>query len=447
MQARLSDWSRWIFEPTRILDGTTAEQACDFVNRYVDDIELLDSLKLNAFRISLNWPALMQEAPGSSIQLDKEAMEYYRRVLQTLKDKGITTFVTLFHFCLPSWLADRGGWLSRDTAHEFSRFTAEIADSLGDLIDYWLTINEPMAYVYQSYVSGQWTPGLKNDYIAAFTALRHILDGHARAYTAIKSRLPNAPVSFTNHWRPFFPENPINPLDHWVAYLRDQVFNQIFPKSIKTGRLEFPAPLGFYRRINELEGEIENLKDSMDYLGVNYYTRELSRFKMALPLDIFGETSPTIHFPTNALGWEIYPQGLYHVLTDAIRPYLNGPDGKPREVFVTENGYADVFDSKLSEGDWSLDDHKRVNFLISHLEALHDAIKAGVNVRGYLHWSLIDNFEWAEGLSPRFGLIRVSYPNQSRMLRKSASIYAQIAAKNSIFPDLINAAQTIDEQG
>lgn len=433
MQARLSDWSRWIIEPEKILDGSTAEQACDFINRYAEDIELLEELKLKAFRISLNWPAMLPDAgAGADSPLDPDAVVYYRKVLSTLKEKGIVTFVTLFHFCLPSRLAEIGGWCAPETAEEFGKFTEKVVDALGDHVDYWLTINEPMAYVYQSFVSGQWTPGHRSDYLSAFTAVRHMLEGHAKAYHTIKKKYPNSPVSFTNHWRPFFPENPINPLDYVVCMIRDSVFNQLFPKSIQSGRYELPAPLGFYKRFNKLEGPIEGLRGSIDYLGVNYYTRELSKFKYAWPIDMFGEQSNKTKLPTNALGWEIFPEGLFRVLTQDLRPYLTSHDGKPRAVFITENGYADMFKADMTGGDWSLDDGARIDYLRSHLTQLHNAIKAGINVRGYLHWSLLDNFEWSEGLSPRFGLVRVSYPDQVRAPRKSASVYADIAVSNSI---------------
>ncbi|MDZ4835642.1 MAG: family 1 glycosylhydrolase [Candidatus Melainabacteria bacterium] len=440
MQSRLSDWSSWMMSPSNIIDGSNAEQACDFLNRYLDDISLMESLNLNAFRISINWPAILIDAPGTAgvaQQLDPEGVEYYRRVLSTLKERGIKTFVTLFHFCLPTWLADQGGWNNPLSAEQFGTFTTLVVDAFGEYVDYWLTINEPMAYVYQGYVSGQWTPGLKNDYLAAFGVVRNMLVGHAAAYQAIKAKYPNAPVSFTNHWRPFIPEQPLSPLDHAVCMVRDNIFNQLFPQSIQTGVFKVPPPLGLYKVLRLLEGPIPGLKGSMDYLGINYYTRELSRFKAAWPIDPFGEASDKTQFKTNALGWETYPEGLYQVLTRDIRPYRYNTDGSLREIFITENGYAEKFERHLDEGDWSLEDSERVDYLVRHVKVIHDAIAAGVPVRGYLHWSLLDNFEWAEGLQQRFGLVRVTYPNQTRAPRKSAYVYADIAASNALNKDLL----------
>ncbi|MBX3074773.1 family 1 glycosylhydrolase [Candidatus Obscuribacterales bacterium] len=435
MQAQLSDWSSWMSMPAKIVDGSTAEFACDFVNRYPDDIDLLEALKLNAFRISINWPAILKDEPGgesTSQELDPEAVAYYRKLLTDLQARGIKTFVTLFHFCLPTWIAARGGWTSPVAAEQFGIFTQKIVEALGDKVDFWLTINEPMAYAYQSYVSGQWTPGHVSDYLSAFKTIKNMLVGHVHAYNAIKASYPQAQVSYTNHWRPFSPEKPLSPLDHMVCMVRDNVFNHLFPASIQSGVYSLPPPLSFFKEIRELEGPIPGLKDSIDYLGINYYTREISRFKPSWPPDLFGEASPKPLLKTNALGWETYPEGLYQILTHDVKPYLKSSSGKTREIYITENGYAECFESQLVEGDWSLEDVERVEYMTQHLEAIHEAIRAGSPVRGYLHWSLLDNFEWAEGLQQRFGLVRVSYPDQKRQPRKSAYVYADIAAENAL---------------
>lgn len=435
MQAKLSDWSSWMSMPSKIVDGSTAEYACDFVNRYLDDIALLESLQLNAFRISINWPAMLKDEPGTGAttqELDPQCVEYYRQVLGQLQERGIKTFVTLFHFCLPTWIAAKGGWASPIAAEQFGVFTRKVVEALGDKVDYWLTINEPMAYAYQSYVGGQWTPGLVNDYLAAFTVIKNMLVGHVNAYDAIKEKFPNAPVSYTNHWRPFSPEKALSPLDHMVCLIRDNVFNHLFPASIQTGSYNLPWPLSVYKEIRELEGPIPGLRDSIDYIGINYYTREISRFKPSWPLDFFGEASSKAHLKTNSLGWETYPEGLYQILTHDVKPYLYSSKGAQRDIYITENGYAEQFENQLHEGDWSLDDHERIDYLAQHLEAVHSAIESGSPVKGYLHWSLLDNFEWAEGLQQRFGLVRVSYPDQKRQPRKSAYVYSDIARANAL---------------
>ncbi len=434
MQSKLSDWSVWMSEPGRILDGTTAEAACQFISRYQKDIDLLRSMNLNAFRFSFNWPSLFPEEPGTGVikrKLNSAVVEFYRSLIDDLKQSGIKSFATLFHFCLPTWLHDEGGWTSPRAASEFRAFVELIAEEFGDAVDYWITINEPLAYVYQSYVAGLWTPGHKGDYLSAFTAVRNMLTGHALAYAVLKAKNDN-PIGFANHWRPFAPENLLNPMDHSVCAVRDAVFNHLFPSSIKNGFYRLPGPLRMFKEMRALEGEIEGLEGSEDYLGVNYYTRDMSRFKPGWPIDLFGQSSTRRDLKTNSLGWEVYPEGLFRVLTRELKPYSIGRDGKEKDVIITENGFAQTFKDSLSTGDWSLDDEDRIQYLVAHLKEVHRAIKQGVKVKGYLHWSLLDNFEWSEGLSPRFGLVRVSYPTQERTLRQSASVYSKIAQLNAV---------------
>jgi len=433
--SRLSDWALWTNEAGRISDSTSADQACQFYHRYEDDIVLIRDMNLNAFRLSFNWPALLQDPPGTSVApsvLDQKQVDYYRRILTSLKESGVTTFATLFHFTLPDWLAAAGGWTTAYAVSEFKRFSELIVAEFSDLVDYWITINEPLAYVYQSYVAGLWPPGIKSDYLSAFKAVRRLLEGHTAAYDAIKAVKPDAQVSYTLHWRPFMPKNPLNPLDHMVRFYRDFTFNQLFSSSLESGEVRFPFPINLNKEIISISGPVEGLKGKCDYLAINYYTRELSRFRSSWPIDIFGESSPDRELAVNDIGWEVYPQGLFDLLTRDTLAYQFNLDGSRRPVIITENGYASSFAADLDQGDWSLADQKRVDYLVTHLQEIHRAIAAGVDVRGYLHWSLLDNFEWAEGLKARFGLIRVSYPTQERILRASAKVYAEIAKNNAI---------------
>jgi beta-glucosidase len=434
MSKRSSDWSEWTTLDGKISDATTADRACDFYNRYADDIEICRKLNLNAFRLSLNWPVLCAEPPeeGKPYTLDADSVAYYRGLLAGLKKEGITTFVTLFHFTLPRWLSAVGGWNSPMAIAEFERFSALAAEAFGDLVDYWLTLNEPLAYVYQSYVGGSWPPGLRNDYLKAFQVIRNLLEGHAKAYAALSQRTPGKPISFTMHWRPFTAKHRWNPLDHMVRYYRDYVFNLMFPMAVQTGKLQFPYPLSENSELKKLSGPIAGLRSTMDYLAVNYYTRELSEFCYKWPIDIFGAASSEYELEVSCMGWEHYPDGLYKTLIYDLSPFKYNPDGTKRPIVITENGYATAFSHDLDEGDWSLADDQRIRYLTAHLTALHNAIEDGANVKGYMYWSLMDNFEWAEGLRPRFGLIRVAYPTQERTFRHSATVYADIAKRNGL---------------
>lgn len=430
---RTSDWADWTVLAKKIADGSTADQACEFHSRYLDDIALCKSLNLNAFRLSLNWAAL-RPVGSKAFQLNSEVLSYYRHMLEALKSSGIKTFVTLFHFCLPKWLAEMGGWNNPRTVEEFTLYTQAVASELGDLVDYWITINEPLVYAYQGYITSNWPPGYHQNYLWAFRAIRNMLQGHAYAYNTIKQHHPQAPVSFALHWRPFVARNKFNPLDEIARYHRDHVFNHMFPLAIEHGDLQFPFPMNMEPPIAKISGPIAGLKGSLDYLAINYYTREICEFKPAWPIDIFGVQSDITRLETTPLGWEIYPEGLYYLLTEDLAPYRLDKQGKQRPIIITENGMAEMFSVNQQKGDWSLNDPQRMAYLHSHLAAIHQAISEGANVTGYLYWSLLDNFEWAEGLSARFGLVRVDFPTQERVRRRSADYYGQIAGQNALLP-------------
>lgn len=432
--SRSSDWSNWTFDNGHIADRTTADQACEFYKRYAADLDLLSKLNLNAFRFSINWAAICPETSSHTtpLTLNRQEVERYRELLTTLKAKGITTFATLFHFCLPKRLAQIGGWQSQTTVQEFVRLAELLAHEYKGLVDYWLTINEPLVYAYQGYVAGRWPPGLERAYEQAFLCVRHMLEAHALAYQAIHSQDSRAKVSYTMHWRPFHALNPWNPSDQAARHLRNRIFNHLFPTAVQTGTLTFPLPFKLQKFVQRISGPIVHLKDSIDYLAINYYTRDICQFRFKRPFDMFGVKALPKEQELDGMGWENYPHGLYELLTDGIKPYRLDSKLHQRPIIITENGWAGAFPADMQEGDWSLDDQPRIAYLLSHLMAIHKAISQGINVKGYLHWSLLDNFEWAEGLRTRFGLVRVAFPTQERRFRKSAEVYADIARLNAI---------------
>lgn len=430
-QHRMSDWAVWSTTHDKIYDRSTPHPGCDFFALYRSDLELCTELNLNCFRMSLNWPA-MSRGPDVPYDRADPTLCHYKEMLKFLKSRGLKTFVTLFHFCLPQWLAEIGGWNNPRTIDEFERFAGFVAEELGEHVDFWLTINEPLAYVYQGYIAGLWPPGYQLNYLRGFECIRSLLQGHARAYHAIRRVVPAARISVTHHWMHFSPRHRLNPLDHMVRFLRDRVFNHCFMEALHTGRLSFPAPLNVDPHLRSLSGEIAGLADTLDFIGINYYTRQFCEFEYKWPLDPFGIRSEIAELETSDLGWESYPQGLYDILVHELKPYMHDTSGRSRDIYITENGHANIYEADLTDGDWSLDDHGRVRYLKEHLTSVYRAIRRGANVKGYLHWSLLDNFEWAEGLRARFGLVRVSYPTLKRTLRKSALVYAEIAGRNGL---------------
>jgi beta-glucosidase len=434
MRERLSDWSAWTGKDGKIADNSNADDACKFFQGYASDVVICKELNLNGFRMSLNWAVLCPEAPvsGGGYRLNREAVEYYRSLLMGFKANDIKIFVTLFHFTLPTWLSQQGGWANPVSIEAFAYFTELVAKEFGDLVDFWTTINEPLVYAYQGYMAGVWPPGHFGDYLSAFQAVRNMLEGHGRAYEILHTYSQKSQVGIAMHWRPFMPKRSWSPLDNMVSYYRHSVFNMMFPFAVKTGELKFPFPINMKLDLQRLSGPIPKLKGTMDYIGLNYYTRELSEFRFAWPVDIFGVMSKKPELDINCLGWETYPEGLYHALTVELEPFKYNSDGSVLPIYITENGFPMAFDAALHEGDWSISDELRVSYLRSHLRAVHRAIADGAIVKGYFYWSLLDNFEWAEGFLPRFGLVRVAYPSQKRTLRKSALVYAEIAKLNGL---------------
>ena len=379
-------------------------QACDQLNRYSEDFALFAELGQNAHRFSLEWSRI-EPSPGF---FDPQAIAHYRRVIETARSNGLEPLVTLHHFTNPRWLAEGGGWLHREAISRFERFAREMARAYRGLVRYWITINEPGVYASQGWVVGVWPPNRPNDIPGALRVLRQMALAHGRAYHAIHAEDPDARVGVAHHWRIFDPADPRRRGDRLIAAVRNRLMNQAFPVAIRRGRLI--PPLGNAR-------VIPWLANTEDWVGLNYYTRERDHFDPRLPHRLFGREM-FADVERNHLRWEIYPEGLYRALL-AI-----APPGSGAEVIVTENGVPEPDDQ----------DRVRPTYLVRHLEACHRAIEAGVRLRGYCYWSSLDNFEWAEGFEPRFGLVYVDYATQTRTPKPSAYLYRDIIRRNGLTP-------------
>jgi beta-glucosidase len=389
-----NDWWEWEQVPGHIKDGTTSGLACDHYRRYPDDFSLLADLGQNAHRFSIEW-SRVEPRPG---EFDSEQLVHYRGMLESLRDLGLEPVVTLHHFTNPRWLARLGGWARPETARAFERYVERVVREYGQLVRYWITINEPNVYAYYAYLVGEWPPGLRNPRLA-FRVVRHMLLAHARAYHVIHKLQPEARVSLSQHLRLFDPDDPIGHWDRVAARLRDWVFNRSALVAVRHGRLL--PPLGRGERVGSLAA-------TLDYVGVNHYTREHVAFDLRNPRLLFGREvrRPALR---SAFGTEIYPEGLYRALRMAAE---FGP------VLVTEHGVADENDALRPE------------FLRAHVPQLARAVADGVQLLGYLHWSSMDNFEWAEGYRLQFGLIAVDRETQARHIKPSAELFARICRSN-----------------
>ena len=395
----LNDWWEWEQVPGHIKNGDKSDPACDHYRRYASDFDLLKSLHQNAHRLSLEWSRI-EPRPG---EFSASELGHYADVLQALRERGIEPVVTLHHFTNPTWIARAGGWESPDTAERFARYAERAVAELGPLARYWITINEPTVIAYQGYIKGEWPPGKHYDIDRVARVLVTLVRAHWLAYERIKSQHPELQLGLAHHLRVFDPARPWMPLDRAVAAAFERVFNGTILQTLRRGRLVFPLT-----RADRASGP----RPSQDFIGVNYYTRELVTFNRHYRQELFGERVLPAAAPRSDLNWEIYPDGLYRTLRSFRR------EGVP--ILVTENGIADARDTM------------RPAYLLAHLAAVQRAIQNGVPVRGYFHWTAFDNFEWAEGYGAKFGLIACDPLTQERRARPSARLYAEICQTNAL---------------
>jgi beta-glucosidase len=403
-----SDW--WEFEQQKgaIADGSHSGAACEHYSRYPHDLDLITDLSLDSYRFSIEW-ARIEPEPG---RFDHNALDHYAEMIAACRQRGIEPFVTLHHFTNPKWFMDRGGWEAKDAPDAFARYVGQVCHVLKRQVTYWLTLNEPAVLLVQGYLMGAWPPA-KRDLPRMIRAGRNLIRAHflaARAIRETEARDSSGPqLGTAKHLRVFDPDRARHPLDAWSAAAHENIFNWSIADSIATGR--FQPPLGVRERIVEA-GPPD------DFNGINYYSRDRIRFRAFRPAELFGERLTTTAAPLTDMGWEIYPEGLARVLRAAHKRY-----DKP--IWITENGLADA------------QDVQRPGFLVHHLAVLGRLLREGLPIKGYFHWSLLDNFEWAEGFTPRFGLYEVDFTLQERRPRPSARLYAQIAATRELPAEMI----------
>lgn len=402
-----SIWDTFCLTPGRIQDGSDGELACDHVNRYREDIALMADLGVDAYRFSIAWPRVVK-TDGS---LNTEGCDFYSRLIDGLNQNGIRPFATLYHWDLPQYLEDHGGWLNRDTAYRFRDYSDAISRVLGDRVYSWATLNEPLCSSYMSYELGIHAPGFQDRGMAK-QAAHHQLLAHGLAMPVLKDNCPDAISGIVLNLGPCHPLSD-NEADLQAAEWADQEFNQWYAQPVLSG--DYPAlyeQLPAEERPKVKDGDFEKIRQPLDFLGVNYYTRGLVK---AAPSALY-EIVPPRDVPLTGMGWEIFPQGLGEVLGVLYEKYDMPP------VIITENGIS--LANEPPSG--AIEDDDRIQYLNSHLESLHLAMLDGADVRGYFAWSLMDNFEWSYGFSKRFGLVHVDYVTQKRTLKSSGRAYREM---------------------
>jgi beta-glucosidase len=407
-----SIWDTFCRVPGAIAGGDTGDVACDHYHRYADDLGVLAELGLGAYRFSIAWPRVQPDGSGA---INQKGLDHYRRVVDECLARNVVPYVTLYHWDLPQALQDKGGWPARDTAYRFADYAAVMHDTLGDVVKQWITLNEPKVSSHAGYGSGIHAPGIK-DPVLRDRAVHHLMLAHGLGLEVLRGgrHAAGQQVGITLDVSPVAPATD-SPADIEAARRSDVDSHVLFLDPILRGT--YPIPLDAVQ-----DGDLALIAAPIDFLGINYYRRILvQEGPSGEPMTVLPEG-----VPVTSVNWPVQPDGLREVLVDLKSAYDLPP------VYITENGAA--YDD-VPTADGTVDDPERVDYLRDHLAALRNAIAAGVDVRGYFVWTLLDNFEWAEGYAKRFGIVHVDFKTQARTPKASAGWLGQVARANALPPD------------
>ncbi|WP_214108432.1 GH1 family beta-glucosidase [Acrocarpospora catenulata] len=390
-----SIWDTFAHQPGKIRDGHTGDTACDHYHRWPEDVELMAAAGLNAYRFSVAWSRVLPAGRG---QVNAKGLDFYDRLVDALRARDIAPVLTLYHWDLPQALEDEGGWMNRDISGYFADYAGIVAERLSDRVEWWITLNEPFVHLVYGYALGTHAPG-RTLFLDALPVAHHQLLGHGLAVQSLRAAGAEQ-VMITNNCTPVWPATD-SPADLAAADAYDTLHNRLFTDPILIGKYPDMSAFGTLDAVQD--GDLATIAQPLDGLGINYYnpTRIAAPTTDLLPFDDAGITG----YPTTAFGWPVVPDGLRELLVTLKSRY--GPALPP--VHITENGCS-------HDG---LDDRFRIDYLDGHLAALAQAQAEGVDVRGYFAWSLLDNFEWAEGYHQRFGLVHVDFATQARTPKAS----------------------------
>ncbi|MGI5519824.1 GH1 family beta-glucosidase [Micromonospora sp. CA-259024] len=404
-----SVWDTFSRVPGRTRNGDTGDVAADHYHRYAEDLDLMRDLGLRSYRFSISWPRIQPDGTGAPNQ---RGLDFYRRLIDGLHERGISPMATLFHWDLPQALQDAGGWESRDTAHRFADYADAVFRALGDRVPAWLTVNEPKTVVQNGYLIGHHAPG-RQDPDAAYLVAHHLQLAHGLAVGALRATGSASRIGPALNLHPCYPADD-SPQAAAAARLHDGYENRLYLDSLLKGSYpeDVLADLGPQSRMVQgiRDGDLAIISAPVDLLAVQYYT----------PIYVTADGGTEHRWATSEAEWQqIYPEGMYDILTRVTRDY------GPIPLTITENGLPTP-DTLATDG--TVHDAGRISFLRDHLAAAHRALTAGVPLESFHVWSLLDNFEWAEGYDQRWGLVYVDYPTQRRVLKSSATWYRSVIA-------------------
>ena len=414
-----SIWDTFSHTPGKVVNGDTGDIACDHYHLWESDLDLIESLGLKVYRFSIAWPRIFPTGSGTPNQA---GLDFYQRLIDGCHKRGIKPFATLYHWDLPQQLQDAGGWQNRATAIAFADYAKTIAECFGDRLETLVTFNEPWCSAYLGHLYGIHAPGVKDPGVAlAVVHNQHL--AHGLAVKAIRALQPDLPVGIVLNAQSVYADTP----DDTDAVLRhrafhngaffDPLFNGQYPQALVDACGDL-LPQGW-------QSDLTDINQPLDFWGLNYYTPTRIRDKPgAMKANAYPHTDSPGHKAGTVvtdIGWEVYPQALSDLLVELSKTYALPP------CYITENGAC--YNDGLVDG--RVDDKRRVSYVAGHLHAVADAIEAGVDVRGYFLWSFLDNFEWAEGYTMRFGAVHVDYASQTRTVKRSGHWYAALGRLHS----------------
>ena len=414
-----TNWHEFTHRPRTVHDGTNGDVACDHYSRYREDIGHMKRLGVGAYRFSVGWGRIMPE-PG---RINEKGADFYLRLVDALLEAGIEPWITIFHLEEPAWLSRQGGFARRSAVDHLVELGSLLFRRLGDRVRHWITVNEPTIYAYCGYLTGEFPPGRKLALRPMLACSHNLLLAHARLCAAWRDTGRDGMIGLAHHAVWVDPARSGNRRDEEAAALMDDLANRTVLDPLFLG--SYPARvLGRLGRLlpRTLEGDLAELRSPGTYVGINYYARNRYRWSLFTPL--LHAVEVTASASRRSAMWEIYPEGLFLTLDRLRTEYGNPPS------VVTENG----FPLPETAGKDPLDDAPRIEYLAEHVRALGRAIAEGADCRGYFHWSLLDNFEWNQGLAMRFGLVRTDFQTQERAWKKSAWWYRDLVKANSLAP-------------
>jgi beta-glucosidase len=400
-----SHWWEWEQQPGNILHDHKSGLACDWWGgRWREDLDRAAESHQNAHRMSVEWSRIQP----SPTHWDESAIDHYREIMRGMAERGLTPMVTLHHFSDPIWLSELGSWENAAMIEYFEKFVGKVVEALKEYVSLWVTINEPNVLLAWAYVLGEFPPG-KKDFRGSMQVATNIIRAHAAAYHLIHKIQPQACVGIATNYRGFIPAKPWYPPDRWAANLQNRLFNDLFPKALSDGVLRFPVTVK----------RIAQAKNTQDFVGINYYTRDRVAFNLLSATEMFGKR----FYPKDA---DLSDNGFIANEPEGIFSSIKWALQFKKPIIITENGVEDS------------DDHLRPRYLLQHLHQLWHGVNFNWPVKGYFHWTLVDNFEWERGWTQRFGLWELDNETQARRKRPSADLFSEICRDNCITSDMVS---------